>query len=59
MLTDCEMHEVSGEDLVLRGADLRGATLGGLDVRLIDMTDVQIQVEQAAVLLDTIGVKVR
>jgi uncharacterized protein YjbI with pentapeptide repeats len=44
--------------VTLNHADLRGATLSGLDVRNIDMTGVKINLDQAATLLEEIGVDV-
>ena len=55
---DCELHNIEADRVTLNHADLRGATLSGLDVRNIDMTGVKINLDQAATLLEEIGVDV-
>ena len=58
ILVDCELHNIEADRVTLNHADLRGAMLSGLDVRSIDMTGVKINLEQAAALLEEIGVEV-
>jgi len=55
---DCELHSIEADRVTLDHADLRGATLSGLDVRNIDMEGVKINLEQAATLLEQIGLEV-
>ena len=57
-LVDCDLHNIEADRVTLNHADLRGAMLSGLDVRQIDMNGVKINLEQAAALLEEIGVEV-
>lgn len=51
-----DICNVSGSGISLRGADLREATFNNLDPRTIDLEGVQINLEQALVLLEPLGV---
>ena len=55
---NCELHSVEADRVAFDHADLRGATLSPLDVRNIGMTGVKVDLEQAATLLEQIGLEV-
>ena len=54
-LRECELHNASGTGLVIRGADLRGATFNTLDPRHIDLTGVRLTVDQLHAVLEPLG----
>lgn len=58
LLTGSTLDNIEGRGLTLRGADLRGCRFNNLDPRQIDLTDVQIELEQGLVLLRTLGIEV-
>ena len=57
-LTGSTLDNIEGKGLVLRGADLRGCRFNNLDARQIDLTDVQVELEQGLTLLQTLGIQV-
>lgn len=57
-LAGSTLDNIEGKGLVLRGADLRGCRFNNLDPREIDLTDVQVELEQGLVLLHTLGIDV-
>lgn len=58
ILVDCELHSIKADSVTPDQADLRGATLSGLNVRNIDMKGVKINLEPAATLLKQIGLEI-
>lgn len=57
-LAGSTLDNIEGKGLVLRGADLRGCRFNNLDARHIDLTDVQVELEQGLTLLQTLGIRV-
>jgi fluoroquinolone resistance protein len=57
-LAGSTLDNIEGKGLVLRGADLRGCQFNNLDARQIDLTDVQVELEQGLTLLQTLGIVV-
>jgi fluoroquinolone resistance protein len=57
-LAGSTLDNIEGKGLVLRGADLRGCRFNNLDARQIDLTDVQVELEQGLTLLQTLGIRV-
>lgn len=57
-LTDCDMHQIQADRLLLKHADLRGASISGLDVRQIDVEGVRIDSTQASLLLEALGMQI-
>ena len=55
ILTDCELHQIQADRVILKDADLRGATISGLDIRRIDVEGVRIDPAQAVLLLEAVG----
>ncbi len=52
------LAEVRWEGASLVDADLRGADIGGLDPRLVTLTGTRVEVEQAIVLAQYLGIRI-